>query len=101
MFLRFLTLIWSVAFLYLTSCQSCATLSQVGLFEVLVIYLGSLGYFPTWGPVLPDGRPSKWLMIMGGLVCVAYLVWSCTLSMHTPPLRRYRLIIGGPDSASP
>jgi hypothetical protein len=64
--LRFLTLMWSVAFLYFTSCSSCATLSQAGLFEVLVTYLGSLIHFPALGPVLPNGRPLDRLLLMGG-----------------------------------
>jgi hypothetical protein len=63
--LRVLTLMWSVAFLCFASCSSCATLSQAGLFEVPVTYLGSLGYFPAWGPVLPYGRPSKRLLLKG------------------------------------
>jgi hypothetical protein len=57
---------WSVAFLFLASCPSYATLSQTGLLEVLVTYLGSLGYFPTWGPVLPDDCPLERLLLMGG-----------------------------------
>jgi hypothetical protein len=97
MFLRFLTL----TFLYFVSCPSCATLLQVGLFEVPVTYLGSLGYFPTWGPVLPDGHPSERLLLMGGPVYAACLAWSCTLSMHTPPPGCCRLITGGPDAAPP
>jgi hypothetical protein len=44
--------------------------------------------------MLPDGRPSKRLLRMGGSVCAACLAWSCTLSVHTSPPRRYRLIIG-------
>jgi hypothetical protein len=52
-----LTLIWFVVFLCLASCLNYTILSQVGLLEVPVTYLGSLGYFPTWGPMLPDGRP--------------------------------------------
>jgi hypothetical protein len=64
-FCIFLTLMWYVAFLCLTSCPSYATLSQVSLLEVLVTYLGSLGYFPAWGPVLPDGHPSERLLLTG------------------------------------
>jgi hypothetical protein len=52
-----LTLMWSVVFLYLASCLNYAILSQAGLFEVPVTNLGSHGYFPAWGPILPDGRP--------------------------------------------
>jgi hypothetical protein len=62
----FLTLMWFVAFLCLASCLSYATLSQVSLLEVPVTYLGSLGYFPTWGPMLPDGRPLERLLLTGG-----------------------------------
>jgi hypothetical protein len=47
----------SVVFLYLASCLDYAMLSPVGLLEVPMTYLGPLGYFPAWGPVLPDGRP--------------------------------------------
>jgi hypothetical protein len=73
MFLHFLTLMWSIVFLCLASCLSYATLSQAGMFEVPVTYLGFLGYFVAWGPVLPDGHPSKRLLLMGGPVCLAYL----------------------------
>jgi hypothetical protein len=66
MFLHFITLMWSVAFLCLAPYPSCATLSQVGLFEVPMIYLGSLGYFTAWGPVLANSYPSKRLLLMGG-----------------------------------
>jgi hypothetical protein len=31
-----------------------------------VTYLGSLCYFPTWVPVLPNGRSSERLLLMGG-----------------------------------
>jgi hypothetical protein len=41
-------------------------MSQVGLLEVPVTYLGSLGYFPAWGPVLTDGRPSERQLLTGG-----------------------------------
>jgi hypothetical protein len=40
-----LSLMWSVTFFYLDSSLSCAILSQAGLLEVPVTYLGSLGYF--------------------------------------------------------
>jgi hypothetical protein len=56
-FCIFLTLIWYIAFLCLASYLSYATLSQVGQLEVPVSCLVSLGYFPAWGLVLPDGRP--------------------------------------------
>jgi hypothetical protein len=36
---------WSVIFSCLTSSMSCAILSQAGLLEVPMTYLGSLGYF--------------------------------------------------------
>jgi hypothetical protein len=39
-FCIFLTLMWSVAFLYLASC-------------------------PSWGPVFPDGRPWERLLLTG------------------------------------
>jgi hypothetical protein len=48
---------WFVVFLYLASCLNYAILLQAGLLEVHVTYVGSLGYFPTWVPVLLDGRP--------------------------------------------
>jgi hypothetical protein len=73
----------------------------VGLLEVPVTYIGALGYFPTWGPVLPDGRPYERLWLTGGPVCAACLAWSCTLSMHTPPLGRCQLITWGLDVALP
>jgi hypothetical protein len=92
---------WSIAFLYLTSCLSYATLSQAGLFEVPVTYRGHLGYFPAWGPLLPDGHPSERLLLMGGSVYAACLAWSCTLSMHIEPLRCCWLITRGPDAAPP
>jgi hypothetical protein len=81
MFLHLLTLMWSIAFLYLASCPSYVTLSQAGLFELPVTYLGSLGYFSTWGLVLLDGCPLKRLLLMGGPVCAACLAWSHTQSM--------------------
>jgi hypothetical protein len=56
-FCIFLTFMWSVIFLYLASCLNYAILSQAGLLEVLVTYLGSLGYVPIWGLLLRDGRP--------------------------------------------
>jgi hypothetical protein len=48
---------WFVVFLCLASCPNYAILLQAGPLEVHVTYLGSLGYFPAWGLVLPDGRP--------------------------------------------
>jgi hypothetical protein len=93
----------SIAFLYLASCPSYATLSQTGLLEVPVTYRGSLGYFPAWGLMLLDGHPLERLLLMGGPVCAACftLAWSCTLSMHTPPPGCYQLITGGPNAAKP
>jgi hypothetical protein len=73
MFLCLLTLMWAVAFLYFASCPSYATLSHAGLFEVPVTYLGSLGYFSAWGPVLPYDCPLKRLLLMGGPVYAVYL----------------------------
>jgi hypothetical protein len=69
---------WFVAFFYLTSSLSYATLLQAGLLEVLVTYLGSLGYFPAWGPMVLDGHPTKRLLLMGDPVCAGCLAWSCT-----------------------
>jgi hypothetical protein len=66
MFLYFLTLMSSIAFLFLVSYSSCATLLQACLWEVPVTYLASLGYFLAWGPVLSDDRPSETLLLMGG-----------------------------------
>jgi hypothetical protein len=90
---------WSVAFLCFTPCLCCATLSQACLFEVPVTYLGSLGYFPAWDPMLPNGRPSERLLLMGCLIYVAYLAWSCTISVHTLPHGHCQLSTGGPDGA--
>jgi hypothetical protein len=101
MFLHFLTLMWSVAFLCLASCLSYAVLSHVGLSEVPVTYLGSLGYFPAWGPELPDGRPSESLLVVGGPVCATSLAWSCILIVHTPPPGHCQLSTGGSDAAPP
>jgi hypothetical protein len=56
-FCIFLTLMWYVAFLCLSSCLCYATLLQAGLLEVPVTYLGSLSYFSSWGNMLPDGLP--------------------------------------------
>jgi hypothetical protein len=100
-FCTFLTPMWYVAFVYLTSCSNYAILSQVGLLEVPMTYLGCLGYFPAWGPVLPDGRPLERLLLTGGPVCAACLAWSCTLSMHTPPPGHCWLITGDPNAAPP
>jgi hypothetical protein len=56
--------------LYPASSSSCAILPQAGLLEVPAINLGSLGYFLTWGPVLPNGCFSEKLMLNGGFrVC--------------------------------
>jgi hypothetical protein len=101
MFLHFLTLMWSVAFLCLASCLSYAVLSHAGLSEVPVTYLGSLGYFPAWGPELPDGRPSESLLVVGGPVCATSLAWSCIIIVHTPPPGHCQLSTGGSDAAPP
>jgi hypothetical protein len=61
----FLTLMWYVALLCLASYLSYATLLQVGVLEVPVTYLVSLGYFPAWGPMLPGGHPWKRLLLTG------------------------------------
>jgi hypothetical protein len=66
MFLHFLTLMWSIAFLCLASCSSYATLSQVGLFKVPLTYLGSLGYFHAWGPVFARWPPLRKAIINRG-----------------------------------
>jgi hypothetical protein len=52
--------------LYLTSSLSCVILSQAGLLEIPVTYLGSLGYFLTRGPVLPNDCSSEKVMLHGG-----------------------------------
>jgi hypothetical protein len=41
-------------------------MSQVGPLEVPVTYVGSLGYFLTQGPVLPNDCSPKKLMLHGG-----------------------------------
>jgi hypothetical protein len=64
-----------------------------------VTYPVSLGSFPAWGPVLPNGYPMERLLLMGVPLCVACLDWSCTLSVHTPPPGRCQLSTGGPDGA--
>jgi hypothetical protein len=66
-----------------------------------VTYLGSLGYFPAWSPVLPDDHPLERLLLTGGPVCAACLAWSCTLTVHTPHPKCNRLITGGPNVAPP
>jgi hypothetical protein len=48
-----------------TSSLSCVILSQAGLLEVSVTYLGSLGYFLARGPVLLNGCSSEKLMLNG------------------------------------
>jgi hypothetical protein len=81
-------------FLCPASCPSYATLSQAGLLEIPVSYLGSFGYFPARGPVLPNGYPSEKVMLMGGPEYVAYLTWFHTLSVCTLPPQRCRLSTG-------
>jgi hypothetical protein len=92
---------WSIVFPCLTSCRNYAILLQVGLLEVPMTYMGALGYFPIWGPVLPDGRPKERHWLTGGPVCAACLAWSYTISVHTPPPERYQLITGGLGAAPP
>jgi hypothetical protein len=55
MFLHFLTLMWYVGFHCFATCPSCATLSQVGLFELPVTYMGFIGHFFCLG-----SRVAKW-----------------------------------------
>jgi hypothetical protein len=69
----------------LASSLSCAILSQVGLLEVLMTYLGSSGYFLARGPVLLSGCSSEKLMLTGSLECTACLAWFYTLSVYTLP----------------
>jgi hypothetical protein len=52
--------------LYPASSSSCVILSQAGLVEVPATYLGSLGYFFAWGPVLPNACSIEKLMLNGG-----------------------------------
>jgi hypothetical protein len=53
-----------------TTSLSCAILLQVGLLEVPVTYLESLGYFLARGPVLSNDCSSEKLMLNGGFrVC--------------------------------
>jgi hypothetical protein len=87
MFLHSLTLMWPIAFLYLASCSIYATLSQAGLFQVPVTYLGSLRLFSYLGSRAARWPPLRKAIANGGLVCVACLAWSCTLSVHTTPPR--------------
>jgi hypothetical protein len=49
----------SYLFPYLTYSSSCVILSQAGLLEVSMTYLGSLGYFLAWGLVLLMAAPQK------------------------------------------
>jgi hypothetical protein len=88
-------------FFCLVSSLNYVILSQVGLHEVPVTYLGPLGYFPIWGHVWPDGHPYERLLLTGGPVCAVWLACSCTLSVYTPPLRCCQLITGGSDAAPP
>jgi hypothetical protein len=56
--------------LYPASNSSCAILLQAGLLEVPATYMGSLGYFLTRDPVLPNGCSSEKLMLNeGSRVC--------------------------------
>jgi hypothetical protein len=58
----------------------------MGLLEVPVTNLGSLGYFLTLGSVLPNGCSSEKLMLNGGPECAACLASSYTLSVYILPL---------------
>jgi hypothetical protein len=69
----------------LTCSSSCAILSQTGLLEVSMTYLGTLDYFLALGLMLLNGWSSKKLMLLGGLECAACLAWSHTLSVCTLP----------------
>jgi hypothetical protein len=62
----YLSLMWSDTFSLSHLWFMLCNLVAGGLLEVPAIYLGSLSYFPTRGPVLPNGCPSKKLMLMGG-----------------------------------
>jgi hypothetical protein len=70
-------------FPYIATSLSCAILSQAGLLEVLVTYLGSLGYFLSRGLLLLNGYSLVKLMLNGGPECAACLARSCTLSVYT------------------
>jgi hypothetical protein len=69
----------------LTSGSSCAILSQTGLLEVPVTYLGSFGYYLARGLVLLNGCSSEKLMLTGGPECTTCLAWFRTLSECTLP----------------
>jgi hypothetical protein len=43
-----------------------------GLFEVLVTYLGSLCYFPTWGPGVAKWSILRKAIANGGVQCVQH-----------------------------
>jgi hypothetical protein len=64
---------WNCASILRLFFAYLSLMSQEGLLEVSVIYLGSLGYFLTRGPVLPNGCSSEKLMLNGGPECAAYL----------------------------
>jgi hypothetical protein len=64
--LHILILKWSVAFSLSRFLFELCNLVIGGLFEVPVTYLGSLSFFLFWGPVLPNGRSSKRLLLIGG-----------------------------------
>jgi hypothetical protein len=80
--LHFLTFMWSIAFLYLASCPSYATLLQAGQFEVHVVPW----LFSCLGSRVVRWSPLRKAIADGGPICVACLAWFYTLSMHTPPL---------------
>jgi hypothetical protein len=87
-----------------TSSLSCVILSQTGLLEVSVTYLGSLGYFLARGPVLLNGCSLEKLMLngRGGRFRVCSL-----LSLILYPKRVYFASLTptteywGPDDACP
>jgi hypothetical protein len=58
-FYTFIPHVVSYLFPYLTYSSSCVILSQAGLLEVSMTYLGSLGYFLAWGLVLLMAAPQK------------------------------------------
>jgi hypothetical protein len=66
-----LTLTWLVTFSLSCFLSELCILVAGGFVEVPMTYLGSLGYFPAWGLVLPNGRSSKRLLLMrrGSGVC--------------------------------
>jgi hypothetical protein len=69
-FCIFIPHVVSYFFPYLTTSLSWTILSQVGLLEIPMTYMGSLDYFLAQGLVLPDDCSSKRLMLNeGSRVC--------------------------------